>query len=74
MRLCLASRVHRPPQSIDSAEVDSSPVPKGENNPLPEYFKAEVDAFLASSVQLWILIDVLVIDILLDGVGEETLP
>ena len=49
-------------------------MPDRENYPTPEDFKVEVDTFLASAVDLRILIAVLVIDILFERVCEKAGP
>lgn len=74
MRLRLASGVGRSRQTIDAAEIDGCTVPNGECDPFPEDFEVEVDALLASSVQSRILIDVLVVHVLFNAVGKQTLP
>jgi len=59
---------------IDGSEVACSSVPDREENPLPKDLEVEKGAFLAGLVDLRVLVNVLVVDVLLDGVGEEASP
>jgi len=59
---------------IDGSEVACCSVPDGEDNPLPKDLEVEVGAFLAGLVDLRVLVNVLVVDVLLDGIGEEASP
>jgi hypothetical protein len=49
-------------------------MPDREDNPSPEYLEVEVDALLARFVNLGVLVDILIVHILLERVGEQTGP
>jgi len=74
MLVSQSTAVNRSSQSVDCSEVTASAMPNGEENPAPEDLEVEVDTLLASCVKLGVLVDVLVVDILFNGVREKTLP
>ena len=49
-------------------------MPNGKDDPAPENTEVEIDALLASFVDLWVEIYILIVDVLLERVGEETGP
>jgi hypothetical protein len=59
--------------SYHNTKEHNKPMPQCKCNPLPEYSKWEILPFLSSLINHWILIYVLVIDILLKHVSEETM-
>ena len=46
-------------------------MPDRESNPSPEDLEVEIDALLASLVDIGVVVDVLIIDVLLQGVREQ---
>ena len=49
---------------VDGAKVSSCSMPNRKDHPPPEHLEVEVGSFLPCGIYLWVLVDILIIDIL----------